>query len=152
LKDVSNDVDEFVRISSLLKRRLGPLLFQLPPNFKKDIARLEQCLQLLDKRAKCAFEFRHESWFDDETFRCLRKHKVALCIADAVDLPRVDFVTTAKWTYLRLRRKSYTSKQLQLWIDRLRTARPQEAYVFFKHEATGKGPKLASRFLKLAQA
>jgi uncharacterized protein YecE (DUF72 family) len=152
LQNAKDLTDQFLRIASLLERQQGPLLFQLPPNFKKDIARLEQFLRVLGTQAKSAFEFRHASWFDEETFACLRKYKVALCIADAEELPRVPFVAITNWSYLRLRRKSYTTKQLQAWSQNLRAAKLQEAYVFFKHEETGTGPKFAARFLKLAGA
>jgi uncharacterized protein YecE (DUF72 family) len=151
LNDVEDITDELIRFASALKKQQGPLLFQLPPNFKKDVARLKRFLTLLDGQATVAFEFRHPSWFDEEVFACLRKHSVALCIADAEELPKTDFVTTAKWGYLRLRRPTYTTKQLQAWIDELRSAKLREAYVFFKHEETGAGPKLAARFLKLTK-
>jgi uncharacterized protein YecE (DUF72 family) len=151
LKNVEDITNDLLNFASVLKNR-GPILFQLPPNFKKDIDRLDDFLTLIDCRAPVAFEFRHPSWFDDETFACLKRHKSALCIADADELPQVDFVATANWTYLRLRRERYTAKQLQSWIDRLENAKLREAYVFFKHEDTGTGPKLARRFLKLIES
>jgi uncharacterized protein YecE (DUF72 family) len=122
----------------------------LPPNFKKDLPRLEDFLGLIGKGTAVAFEFRHESWFDDEVFECLRANSCALCVADADDLPSAVLVDTAGWGYVRLRRKRYTSKRLDEWIERLRSQPWKEAYVFFKHEDTGTGPRLAARFLKLA--
>jgi uncharacterized protein YecE (DUF72 family) len=150
LKNAEAVTKEFVSVASALKGRLGPLLFQLPPNFKKDLPRLEAFLRLLRKRTSIAFEFRHASWFDNEVFDCLRANSCALCIADTDDAPRADLVSTAGWGYVRLRRKRYTRQQLAAWIERLRSQAWDEAYVFFKHEDAGTGPKFASRFLELA--
>ena len=150
LKSAQDELDILINTSSALQRRLGPLLFQLPPNFRKDLPRLESFLSLVGDAARVAFEFRHESWFDDEVFDCLRANSSALCIADADDLPVVDLVGTASWGYVRLRREEYTDERLGGWIERLRSRAWDEAYVFFKHEDTGTGPELATRFLKLA--
>ena len=103
------------------------------------------------KGTPLAFEFRHATWFDDEVFECLRAKSCALCIADVDDSPRPELIRTAGWGYLRLRRKRYTRKQLAKWIERIRTQAWNEAYVFFKHEDTGTGPKFAARFLELAE-
>lgn len=149
LKDVEGITAELVNLANALAKKQGPILFQLPPNFKKDMSRFQDFLALMDVRIPYAFEFRHPSWFDDEVFRCMKKNRCGLCIADADDLPRPDIVATAKWAYLRLRRERYTAKQLRVWIDRLMAAKLREAYVFFKHEDTGSGPKLAARFMKL---
>ncbi len=149
LKNVDHIVSDLLNLANALKKNRGPILFQLPPNFKKDINRLDDFLALINRRAPVAFEFRHSSWFDGETLACLKRHKSALCIADAAELPQVDFVATTNWTYLRLRRERYTAKQLRAWIDKLECAKLREAYVFFKHEDSGTGPKLARRFMKL---
>jgi uncharacterized protein YecE (DUF72 family) len=85
LKDVDDVVAKFLEVAGQLKRRLGPLLFQLLPTFKKDASRLSTFLKLLPRRRRVAFEFRHASWFDDEVFGLLRDHRVALCIADEKD-------------------------------------------------------------------
>lgn len=69
-------------------------MFQLPPNFKKDVSRLDAFLKHIGGRAKAAFEFRHESWFDAEVFDCLRAYASVLCVADAEDLPATDLVRT----------------------------------------------------------
>jgi uncharacterized protein YecE (DUF72 family) len=152
LKDVDDITNSLLSLANALKKRQGPILFQLPPNFKKDTQRLHAFLDMIDGRAPCAFEFRHPSWFDEEVFQCMKKHNCGLCIADADDLPQPDFVATAKWAYLRLRRETYTTKQLQVWIEKLMTAKLREAYVFFKHEDTASGPKLAARFIKMLQS
>ncbi|HEX4415590.1 MAG TPA: DUF72 domain-containing protein [Lacipirellulaceae bacterium] len=152
LKEAEGITNELLTLAKAIGKRQGPVLFQLPPNFKKDLPRLDAFLTMLDGRAPCAFEFRHASWFDDEVFNCMKTHRCGLCIADADDLPQPEFVATANWAYLRLRREKYTAKQLQLWIDKLLAAKLREAYVFFKHEDTGSGPKLATRFIKLVDS
>jgi uncharacterized protein YecE (DUF72 family) len=150
LKNVEEETDHLLHAASALKGRTGPLLFQLPPNFKKDLSRLEVFLSLIANRTSSAFEFRHESWFDGDVFDCLRASSCALCVADMDDFRRADLVSTANWGYVRLRRESYTDKQLGEWIETLRSQNWEEAYVFFKHEDVGTGPKLAARFLELA--
>lgn len=89
-------------------------------------------------------------WFDNEVYNCLRANSCALCIADSDDAPAGDLISTANWGYVRLRRKRYTCKQLAEWIERLRSQAWKEAYIFFKHEETGTGPRFAARFLELA--
>lgn len=150
LQNTEKETDDFLRVASLLGKRQGPILFQLPSNFKRDVARLDAFLKHLGGRAKSAFEFRHESWFDDEVFACLRAHSSVLCVADAEDLPGADLVHTANWGYVRLREQGYSEKNLNEWIQRIRSQGWDEAYVFFKHEDSAAGPNLATRFLELA--
>lgn len=151
LEGAERETDDFVRIASTLGERLGPILFQLPPNFKKDVPRLAAFLGHLRGRAKAAFEFRHASWLSDDVYDCLREHGAALCIADAEDLPVADLVHTTEWGYVRLREEGYTDQDLREWIGRIREQRWANAYVFFKHEDSAAGPKLAERFLQLIQ-
>jgi uncharacterized protein YecE (DUF72 family) len=146
LRDVDELLADFLDIAARLKTRLGPLLFQLPPNFKKDASRLRTFLQLLPSRRRVAFEFRHSSWFDDDIFKLLRDQRVALCIADAEDL-QVPFVATAAWGFLRLRRPDYDDATLKKWLKQMRKQDWRDAFVFFKHEDEGKGPRFAQRFL-----
>ncbi|HLJ10455.1 MAG TPA: DUF72 domain-containing protein [Planctomycetaceae bacterium] len=150
LKDAADETKRFLAATAALKKRRGPLLFQLPPNFKKDLARLKAFLRLVGSRTPGAFEFRHASWFDDDVFDCLRKKSCALCTADVDDSPPADLVATSGWGYIRLRRADYTDAVLRKWIKRLRSQPWDTAYVFFKHEETGSGPRLAGRFLELA--
>jgi len=150
LKDAEADAEYFVRTSRALKQRRGPLLFQVPPNLKKDVPRLAAFLDPMDaNETQIAFEFRHQSWFDDEVLDCLRAHSCALCIADIDDDLTPPFVKTANWCYMRLRREMYSDQDLSAWIERLKALKCEEAYVFFKHEDSGTGPKLAARFLEL---
>ncbi len=150
LKDTGDSLAYLIKVAAVLKERLGPLLFQLPPNFKKDAVRLREFLALLPPDAMVAFEFREASWFDEEIFELLRKHRIALCIAEAEDGVEVPFVSTADWGYLRLRRPDYGDEELKGWLNRIREQNWQKTFVFFKHEDEGKGPAMAKRFLELA--
>lgn len=149
LKNAAESVAAFLEIAGVLKEKLGPLLFQLPPNFKKDLPRLREFLALLPAQTRAAFEFRHQSWFDEEVFALLREHRVALCLAEAESDLDVPFISTADWGYLRLRRPEYTDAELKAWVKRVRGQDWTDAFVFFKHEDEGKGPQFAARFLEL---
>ncbi|HEY3968158.1 MAG TPA: DUF72 domain-containing protein [Planctomycetaceae bacterium] len=151
LKDVKKETAALLRAAAALKACRGPLLVQLPANFKKDLPRLESFLRLIRGRIPIAFEFRHESWFDDEVSGCLRENSCALCAADTDDSRSAELVGTTDWGYLRLRREGYTSAALRKWIKRIRSQSWNEVYVFFKHEDSGTGPRLAARFLELAK-
>ena len=151
LKDAEDSVAYLLEVAGTLGERLGPLLFQLPPNMKKDAPRLREFLAtLLTSQRRAAFEFRHPSWFDDEVFGLLRDHRAALCVAEAEDGLEVPFVSTADWGYLRLRRPDYGDSELNSWVQRVRQQDWRDAFIFFKHEDEGKGPALAKRFLELA--
>lgn len=149
LKDAEDNVSYLLETAGVLGERLGPLLFQLPPNMKKNAERLRGFLALVPP-CRTAFEFRHESWFDDEIFGLLRDRQSALCIAEAEDGVEVPFVSTADCGYLRLRRPDYGDAELKAWVDRVQQSGWREAYVFFKHEEEGKGPQMAKRLLELA--
>jgi uncharacterized protein YecE (DUF72 family) len=150
LKDAGDTLGNFLAIADTLKQRLGPLFFQLSPDFKKDASRLQAFLELLPAKRRVAFEFRHSSWFDDEIFGLLREHRATLCIADAADDLEVPVVATAAWGCLRLRRPDYDDAALKKWVKQVRNQDWQDVFVFFKHEKEGKGPQLAKRFLELA--
>ena len=152
LKDAEDPTERFVQVASVLKGRLGPLLFQLPPNFKKDLPRLGAFLDLIPAGTAAAFEFRHESWFGDDVYARLRAKSCALCVADSEDLPAPDLVNTAHWGMLRLRREEYSKQRLVEWVEKAKSQNWDEAYVFFKHEDSGTAPKFANRFLELLNA
>ena len=153
LRDIGEPLRYFCDAAQALGDRLGPLLFQLPPNFKKAADRLGEALALLPDGFRAAFEFRHASWFDDEVYALLRAHNAALCIADTEE-GATPAVATADFGYLRLRAVEYTDEALKSWIETIDRigAGWREAYVFFKHEDTGSGPALARRFLALRAA
>lgn len=148
LKNSEETVAKFLEVAAVLKKRLGPLLFQLPPNMKKDAERLRDFLKLVP-RGGAAFEFRHESWFDDEIFDLLRRRRAALCVAEAEEGPEVPFVSTSDFGYLRLRRPDYREAELKSWVQRVRQQNWRSVFVFFKHEDEGKAPFLARKFLML---
>ncbi|HEY1250081.1 MAG TPA: DUF72 domain-containing protein [Thermoanaerobaculia bacterium] len=148
LKDVGEEVGYFLRVAATLGDRLGPILFQLPPNLKKDLPRLAAFLELLPAATRAALEFRHASWFEDDVFDALRSRGAALCLAeDENEELAAPLVATAGWGYLRLRRPDYGEADIDAWADRVRAQSWDEAYVFFKHEDAGAGPRLASQML-----
>jgi uncharacterized protein YecE (DUF72 family) len=151
LKDKDELLSNLLQVTATLQEHLGPLLFQLPPTLKKDMPRLRAFLALLPSPCRAAFEFRHPSWFDDEVFRLLSNHRVALCVADADDKLAVPFVATTDWGYLRLRRLDYDDAALRTWAKQIQNHGWRTAFVFFKHEDQGNGPRLAQRLLDLAK-
>jgi uncharacterized protein YecE (DUF72 family) len=142
-------LDFLLRTTSTLGSKLGPVLFQLPPNLEKDADRLRAFLELLPSDRRFTIEFRHESWFDDEIFDALRARDVALCVAESEEFTGVD-VSTASWGYMRLHRQDYTDAMLAAWRARLAAHGWKDAYVFFKHDyIDGAGPLAVERFVKM---
>jgi len=150
LKEADDATKYMLDTVSVLEDRLGVVLFQLPPNMKKDLERLGSFLELLPKDLKTTFEFRHPTWFDDEVLELLQRHNRALCVSDTDDLPAHRIDKTADWGYMRLRRVEYSNTDLTEWIKRIEAQEWETTFVFFKHEDEGTGPKLAAEFLKLA--
>ena len=142
LKEAQDAVTYFFGVATTLGDRLGPVLFQLPPNLKKDLPRLQDFLAVLPAASRCTFEFRHESWFDDDVLEALRSARAALCWAEDEKLATPP-QATADWGYLRLRRPDYGESELAAWAERIRAQPWVEAHVFFKHEEEGTGPRLA---------
>jgi uncharacterized protein YecE (DUF72 family) len=141
--------DYFLGTSAALAHRRGPFLIQLPPNLKKEIERLRSFLSWLPADVRAAFEFRHESWHDEDVFSALRDHNAALCIAQVEEEEgalQTPFVPTADWGYLRLRKVAYGPGELEEWAARIRQPDWNDVFVFFKHEDEGTGPKLAKQF------
>ena len=129
--------------------RLGAILFQLPPKLARDLDRLAGFVETLPAGTRAAFEFRHESWFEDEVYEVLRRSNCALCLADT-DEREAPRVGTADWGYLRLRRETYDPEELESWVRWAGEQPWSEAFVFFKHEDAGAGPRLARRTIELA--
>jgi uncharacterized protein YecE (DUF72 family) len=150
LKDAADETRFMLETVSALEDRLGVVLFQLPPNMKKDLERLDTFLQLLPPETPAAFEFRHPTWFDDDVLELLRSQNRVLCVSDTDDLPASHIDKTAHWGYLRLRRVQYSESDLKEWVKRMRAQQWKDIFVFFKHEDEGTGPKLAAQFIKLA--
>ena len=150
LNNAAEDVAYLFKTAAALGDKLGPVLFQLPPFSKKDAGRLRSFLATLPEGRPAAFEFRNESWFDDEVYEALRSPGAALCLADTdeADGKAAPLVATAGWGYLRLRRADYSDDDLAAWADRIRAQPWETAYVFFKHEDEGRGPALAARLME----
>jgi len=150
LKETDDETKYFFETAAVLADQLGVVLFQLPPNMKKDLPRLEIFLAQLPQETRAAFEFRHPTWFDDDVLDLLRSQNRALVVSDTDDLPTTHIDQTANWGYLRLRRVNYSEENLEEWLERIRDQNWQETFLFFKHEDAGTGPKLAAQFLELA--
>ena len=136
----AGDVMEYMcSIVKELDTKLGAVLFQLPPNFKKNIDRLRDFLPHVPPSLPAAFEFRHESWFDDDVFQALEDANCALCIADNSKEQSVPVVQTTNWGYLRLRRPDYDDEDLSRWASEIQETGWDDVFVFFKHEDDGAG-------------
>jgi len=133
--------------------KLGPVLFQLPPNLKADAALLEEFIATIPKPVKAAFEFRNETWFADDIFSLLQRHKRALCVAETEERVTPD-VVTADFCYYRYRKPEYTPEERQAMISRLQehVTTGRDAYAYFKHEETPQGALYAVEVLKEAGA
>src|SRR6516165_7859287 len=141
LKNVEEPLQRFLTTLQPFGAQLGPVLFQLPPNLKKDVALLADFLALLPRNFKSAFEFRHESWFADDVYDALRARNAALCISETEKLTTPE-VHTASYTYFRLRETSYSPEDLLKIAARVECvlANGLETYVFFKHEEDPSSP------------
>ncbi len=128
----------------------GPVLFQLPPNLKKDLPRLIDFLALLPAGHGATFEFRHDSWFDDEVCAALQGAGAALCLSEREDATPPPLFETASWGYLRLRLEQYSHADLATWAERLAATGWQEVHAYFMHEPTA--PGYAATLLELAAA
>jgi len=150
LKDIDEPLRYFLETARRLGTKLGPVLFQLPPNFKKDLPRLGDLLTQFPADIRCAWEFRHESWFSDEVYDVLRTANAALCVADT-EAGSTPHVASADFGYFRLRDEGYTTEDLAQWAATVKELGKQwqDTYVFFKHEESGVGPKLAQQFAEL---
>ena len=152
LKNVNEEAKYFFKTLSVLDKRVGPALFQLPGSFRANRQVLEEFLALIPKNMACAFEFRSKTWFRKDILELLREHGCSLCTADTDEKPAEEIVSTAPWGYLRLRRSDYTEADLAEWLDRILAQNWERAFVFFKHEEEAKGPELAKRFREIADA
>lgn len=133
--------------------RLGPVLFQLPPNLKADAALLKDFLVLLPRTLPAAFEFRHDSWFSDATWELLRSYHAALCVAETEERTTPD-VVTAPFAYYRFRKPNYTGDERKAMVSRIgeHLAAGRDVFAYFKHEETPEGAQYAVELLKEAVA
>jgi uncharacterized protein YecE (DUF72 family) len=148
LKDCGDLVRGFCDVAATLGPRLGALLFQLPPFFKRDLATLDEFLATLPPKVVATFEFRHDSWHDEEVYARLRDRNIALCIADTGERS-TPLVPTADYGYFRLRDEGYQQADIERWADTMveRAAGWRETFIYFKHEDEGKGPDFANRLI-----
>jgi uncharacterized protein YecE (DUF72 family) len=144
LRESEANVAEFLRRASMLGSRLGALLFQLPPFLKKDLPRLRDFLALLPAGTRAAFEFRNDSWQDEEVYETLRSKGAMLCVTDT-DEGDTPFVVTADCGYVRLRRTHYDDKDLRPWAEQIAAKRLPKTYVYFMHEDEALGTKFAAQ-------
>ncbi len=152
LRNVGEETGYLFRTLLVLKRKLGPVLFQFPGSFRADRPALEAFLSLIPGNMSCAFEFRSPSWLDVEIPALLREKGFSLCIADTDEEPANEIIGTASWGYVRLRRSDYTDADLSQWMERVLSQKWERAFVFFKHEEEAKGPEMAMRFQELAES
>jgi len=150
LRNIDEPLRFFLDSIRKLNAKLGPVLFQLPPNFTKDLARLSDLLTQFPTDVRAACEFRHASWWSDDVYELLRSTNTALCIADTEE-GTTPAVVTADFGYIRLRDEGYASEGLQEWKQKVQDLGQSwtDAYIFFKHEEKGMGPKLAAQFQTL---
>ena len=148
LKGVEEETGFLVGCASLMGDKLGALLVQIPPNFKRDDERLAAFLSLLPAGMKAALEVRNESWHSPEVYRLLEQRGVALVFSQTDEEPEPRVVRTAPWGYLRLRKMSYTPQELTEWSRRIADTGWDEAFVFFKHEQIA--PDLAEKLTRAA--
>ena len=149
LKPESLSAVEFLmKNTASLGNRLGPILFQLPPNLKKDFDRLRVFLDTLPLDRRFTIEFRHESWFSDEVFDALRARDIAMCVTEQPEFAS-PVVSTASWGYARLHKLDYDDASLSEWARTIAAQEWTDAYVFFKHdEGIGSGPPAVGNFTR----
>jgi len=149
LRDCGDRVRQFLETAAILGPKLGALLFQLPPNLKKDLPLLDAFLDTFPPRVCAAFEFRHTSWLDDEVYGRLRAKNLALCVADSEKLS-TPVEITADYGYFRLRDEGYGADDIWRWADTIREKASgcTDVFVYFKHEEEGKGPEFGRMLLE----
>jgi len=141
LKEAEESLERFWASAYILKEKLGPVLFQLPPNYHKDIDRLEGFLKLLPRKRQSVFEFRHKSWFSDDTFELLKKYNIAFCVHDmeVIETPRV---VTADFIYVRFHgiggryAGNYPDSKLKDWAGWLKEhlGKVHSVYAYFNND------------------
>ncbi len=145
LKNAEAEMERFLDGSTGLKKKLGTILVQLPPYFKKDTAVLETFLESYSQKARLAFEFRHETWYGKEIYEILKKHNCAFAVVEAEEQQPIREVT-GSFIYMRLRRGDYNKKELKEWADWIRKQKV-EVYCYLKHDE--KAPVLAQQLIEL---
>jgi len=132
----ADSVAYLYRVLETLGDKRGPVLFQLPPFLKQDLPRLGEFLQLLPAGHQAAFEFRHDSWFDDAVYAALQAAGAALCLSEREDDRPPPLVETAPWGYLRLRLEDYGEADFAQWAERIQATAWTDVHAYFMHEPT----------------
>ena len=159
LKGIEESIDLVFGRMNALGDKFGPVLFQMPPTFKAEAEtreRVARCLSLIPQGRRCAFEFRHPSWYEENTFRILSDHNAALCISDHADAP-APWEATADFVYVRAHGTngryagSYSAETLQAWTGRIAEWRKDErsVYVYFDNDIKSAAPGDAQTLLRL---
>jgi uncharacterized protein YecE (DUF72 family) len=150
LRNCGDTLRYFQQVICDLEKKIGCVLFQLPPTLKKDAALLKDFLVDIPDGMRAAFEFRDPGWFSDDIYELLKAKNLALCIADSEKIATPE-IPTANYGYLRLRREDYRSADITRWSEVLKANESawSDAYVYFKHEESGIGPKLAQQMIEL---
>lgn len=148
--EVADSLQGFITAASELGPQLAALLFQLPPNMKKDLALLNEFLALLPPKTTAAFEFRNASWLEDEVFEALRSRNIALCFADS-ETRETPLVQTADYAYFRLRDEGYGDADIAKWAETAMrmSETSKDVFVYFKHEDEGKGAAFGQQMMRL---
>src|SRR5688500_7895160 len=148
--EVAESLNGFITAAAELGPQMAALLFQLPPNFKKDLVLLNEFLSLLPPKTTAAFEFRNASWLEDDVFDALRARNLALCIADS-ETRETPLVQTADYAYFRLRDEGYGEADIAKWTETAArmAATAKDVFVYFKHEDEGKGAAFGQQMLAL---
>ena len=146
LRDCEDLLQTFGKRARTLGPKLGTLLFQLPPSFRKDLDTLDAFLDWVPPDLRVAFEFRHDSWLSDDVYERLKAKNIALCIADN-EKTTTPVVVTASHGYFRLRDEGYEAADIERWADTILEHRADwsDVFVYFKHEEQGKGADFAQR-------
>jgi uncharacterized protein YecE (DUF72 family) len=147
--EVESSVSGFLTAAAELGPQMAALLFQLPPNFKKDIVLLNEFLSLLPPKTTAAFEFRNPTWLEDDVFDALRQRNIALCIADS-ESRETPLVQTADYAYFRLRDEGYGEADIAKWAETAKHSgtTAKDVFVYFKHEDEGKGAAFGLQMMK----
>jgi uncharacterized protein YecE (DUF72 family) len=152
LREAGNEVRAFVELSRTLGDRLGPILFQCPPNLKFDEGLIRAFANDLPPGVSAAMEFRHPSW--DEAWPLLAERGIARCVADTDERKAAeDALSWQPFGYLRLRRAEYSDSELEIWAGRIRAALDggSDVYCYFKHEDSAAGPRMALRLRAMTE-
>lgn len=149
LKDAEDETAFLLDSIGVLGPKLGAVLFQFPPYFKKNAGRLNDFLKILPTGLPAVFEFRDDSWYDDEISGLLSSRNFVFCVSDTDEKDAPAALGAADWGYLRLRKEHYSPAVLREWADRICAQSWNRALVFFKHEDEGTGPRTAVEFAGL---